>query len=46
MAAQPKKGTAGKATGAKTRAAIKTAQAKGCTLAQIAAGSNRDSGTI
>ena len=45
-AKKPTKGEAGKNTGSKTRSAIKSAQDKGCTLAQIAAGSNRDASTI
>lgn len=43
---KPMKGTVGKNTGGKTRAAIKAAQSKGCTLKQIAKGSNRSVDTI
>jgi len=46
MAKKPKKGVAGTNTGAKTRAAINTAQDKGCTIAQIAKDSNRSPSVI
>ena len=41
-----KKGVAGKNTGAKTRKAIKDAQKKGCTLAEIGRAANRDPSVI
>ena len=42
----PKKGVAGVNTGTKTRAAIRGAQSKGCSLKQIGAASNRSPGVI
>ena len=46
MAKKPMKGVAGKNTGAKTRAAINSAQKKGCTLKEIGAASNRSPSVI
>jgi len=40
------KGEEGKGTGASVRAAIRAAQARGLTLEEIGAGSNRSAGTI
>lgn len=46
MATKPKKGTAGKNTGGKTRKAIATKTKSGLTLKQIGRASNRKPSTI
>jgi len=43
---KPKKGVAGKNTGAKARAAIRKAKARGATTKTIAEATNRDDSTI